>query len=135
MFRRFAGQIHLDEQFECAARLNRGVIDFLDQGRVVDRVNHVEESGGLPGFVRLEVTDEMPGNGEIRGLRSFLLSFLDLVLTEVDLPGLCRGANLAGVEGLGDGDETDAGEVAAGPGGSARDTVAHVRQAATEIVH
>ena len=135
MFRRFAGQIHLDEQFQCATRLGRRFVDFLEQGRVVDRVNHVEEGGGLPGFIRLQVTDEMPGDGEIRGLRSFLLSFLDLVLAEVDLSGLCRGAHPARVEGFRDGDDTDAGDVAAGPGGGARDTVAHVRQPATEIVH
>ena len=77
----------------------------------------------------------MPAQREVVGLRALLLRFLDFVFAEVELSGTRGGANVGGAEGLGDGNEADAGGVAPGPGGGARDAIANVRQPGRDRVH
>ena len=77
----------------------------------------------------------MPAQREIRGLFAFLLRFLDFVFAEVGLSGERGGAHVSGAEGLRNRNETDAGGIAAGPVGGARDAIANVRQPGGQIGH
>src|SRR5471032_2560374 len=95
-------------------------------------MDDVELSRSLFGFIRLQVSDQMPDDGQVARRGALELGFLDFVFSEVDLP-LSRGcAHGVGVEGLGNGEKPDEGRVASGPGGGARDAIANVRQPGAE---
>ena len=74
-------------------------------------------------------------SGRSARLLALVLRFLDFVFAEVDLSGERGGAHVSGVECFGDRKEADAGGIAAGPVGGARDAIANVRQPGREIVH
>ena len=112
---RFARQIHLDEHVQTTSRRARGFIEFLDQRRAINRLDDVE-SGGFFGLVRLQVSDQMPAQGEIGGLVHLEQRFLDLVLAEVDLTGIGGSAHELGGKGFGNGDEANRGRDRARPG-------------------
>ena len=91
-------------------------------------MHDVESGRSLPGFVRLEVADEMPAQREICCLRHLQQTFLDPVFAEVDLA--CGGGGPYDVrgEGLGDGDQADGAWIASDPAGRAGDAFADIRQ-------
>src|SRR5580765_9041793 len=77
------------------------------------------------------MSDQVPFEWKIGQVLPFLLRFLQLVLAEVDLPLVCRSTYGLCTKRLRDGDETDSGGIASGPGGGARDAFANVRQPGT----
>ena len=77
------------------------------------------------------MSDEVPSERKVGQILTFLLSFLQLVLAEVDLSIGGDRANGVGRERFRDGDEADLRRVASGPGGGARDAIANVRQPGT----
>ena len=91
-------------------------------------MDHIETGGSLFGFVRLEMTDEMPADRQIRSTLHLEKSFLQLVLSEVHLTRLGGSADGVGSERLGNGDEPNRGGIAPGPTGGARDSVANRSQ-------
>jgi hypothetical protein len=131
VFCRLARQIHLDEQFDAATDRGGGFIDLLEQRDAVDGVNHVEFGGGLFCLVCLKMSDQVPFERKVGQVLPLLLSFLQLVLAEVDLSLVCRRTHGVRTKCLRDGDETDSRGVASGPGGGARDAFANVRQPGT----
>src|SRR5262249_39039418 len=103
----------------------------LEQKSAVDGVNDVKLGRGLPGLVRLQMSDEVPSERQVRQILTFLLSFLELVFAEVDLAIPGDRANGVRSVRFRDGDEVDLRKVASGPGGGARDTIANVCQPGT----
>jgi hypothetical protein len=91
-----AGEINLYEQLDLAARRPSGFVEFRDQCPIVHRVNDVEPRPGFPGFVRLQVADQMPPDPEVGGLVHLLQRFLDLVFAEIDLARLGGRADVVG---------------------------------------
>jgi hypothetical protein len=81
------------------------------------------------------MTHEMPPEGKPGRLADLPERFLDLVLAEIDLAGICGGANDICAEGLGDGDEADLRRVASGAAGGVRDAFADLPQPCAERVH
>src|SRR5215471_4651716 len=131
MFRRLAGQIHLDEQLDATLNSRGGLINSLEQRGAVDGMNHVELGDGFFCLVRLEVSDQVPFERQVGQILPLLLRFLQFVLAEVDLAVLGRRAYGVGAESLRDSDETDMRRIASGPVGGARDVFANVRQPGT----
>ena len=107
MLGRLSGEIHLDQDLDVAALLRDRFVNRSQQVYRVDRVNHVEQRAGLPGLVRLEMPDEVPAKGKTARGKDLGLSFLDLVLAEVHLPGLAGRANGFERERLGNSDEAN----------------------------
>ena len=103
----FPRQIHLHQQIDGSTGTPSRFVELRDQLRAVHRVNHVETFGGLASLVGLKMTDQMPADcraGEGEHLRH---AFLNLVLPEIDLAGVCRQADVVGAERLGNGDESN----------------------------
>src|SRR3954452_11995148 len=64
-------------------------------------------------LVRLQMTDEVPVDREVRSLLDFLQRLLHLVFAEIAMAGHVRGTDGVRREGFGDGDETDRGGIPA----------------------
>jgi hypothetical protein len=109
MLGQFSGEVHLDQDFDLAILLRNLLVNLSQQVYRINRVNHVEQRGGLPGLVRLEMPDEVPAKGKAARRKDLGLGLLDLVLAEVDLPRPGGSAN--GFEGkrLGNSDEANRG--------------------------
>ncbi len=106
MLGRFTCQINLDEQIDPAHCCSGRIVQFGEECGAVNRMHNVE-AAGLLRFVRLEMADEMPPQGQIRRLIHFRQRFLHFVFAEIDLPELSGGANIVGGKCFRDGDEAD----------------------------
>ena len=126
-------EIDLHEQFELAPGLGGRLVEFARPATA--RRSNGSTSNRPPAFRALfdcRWPTRCQRSGRSARLRPSSASFLDLVLAEVDLPGVGGGANVVGVEGLGNGDEADGGGVAPGPAGGARDAIANAVQPGAE---
>ena len=75
-------------------------IESAGDPRAVHGVDPLETAGDVAGLVRLDGTDEVPDDVEVRqGLR-FRNGFLEVVLAEIALTGVKGGPNLGGGSGL-----------------------------------
>src|SRR5262249_12347369 len=131
VLRRLAREIGLHEQIDPPSRRVGGIVDLSQQIRVVDRMDH-GEAGRLLRFVRLEMSDQMPADGQVQGLRALLQRFLNLVFAEIRLSAFGGGADVLDGKCFRDGDEGNGGWIAPGPAGCARDAVAHAGQPGPE---
>jgi hypothetical protein len=91
-------------------------------------MNHLKVPGSLGRLVGLEMSHQMPRRPPIAERLDLCDRFLNAVLAELGLTGIERGANDVGGNGLGNGDETNRGGIAAGPDGGVRDATADVVQ-------
>jgi hypothetical protein len=124
-------QIDLHQQIDSSSCRGGGLVEAGDQPVRVDRLDDVEACRLLR-FVRLQVSDQVPADRQIRRLVHLEQRFLDLVFAKVDLAGLGGGAHVLGGKCLGNGDEADGGGIAPGPAGRPRDPRANVRQPGPE---
>ena len=72
--------------------------------------------------------DEMPDDLQVTRFGTFGLRFLDFVFAEVNVTRGGGRADRVSRKCLRNGDQSDVGRVASGPGGGARDAIANVRQ-------
>ena len=82
-FRRFKGEVHLDEYRQAfAAFIAADAFEALGEFDGVDGVYEIEELNGFAGFVGLEVPDEVPFGIAAADLGDLPFRLLHLILTE-----------------------------------------------------
>ncbi len=114
-----AGEIHLDEDGLIVVAVP---VEGAGETQAVDGLDEVEERGGDPCFVTLQVADEVPADAGGGG-RDLGLGFLDAVFTQVAEADGVGGFDDGQFEGLGDGDGGYVGGVAAGACGGGGDAL------------
>ena len=107
MFGGLAGQVDLNQHLRSAAGLARRPIEAPQEVYAVYRVDPVERRRSLPCLVRLQVSDEVPGNWERGRGHALLQRLLHLVLAKVVQPRFDRGPDVIETEGLRDCDQPD----------------------------
>jgi hypothetical protein len=96
-------------------------------------LNHVEELGGLTGFVRLQVADEMKARaGKVFDERLFGFEFLDVIFAELAQAAGVGFLNRGGGKDLADGEQEYFVAAAAGLSASPLKTILQIGQAAGE---
>ena len=98
-------------------------------------MDNIEQLDSPARFISLQVTYQMPGEGQTGRVADFLQGFLDFVFAEVGLAGGRGGTDGVGGERLGNGDQEDRSRIAPDPAGSARDSLADAGQPGAEIEH
>ena len=82
MLRLLVRKIDLNQHTRAIGGLACGSIHTLKQVKTVDRLDPRERRGRAPGFVRLQVADQVPLEIEIGECVNFRQCFLDAILTE-----------------------------------------------------
>jgi len=79
--RSLPGEVYFDQDLKHTINLCRPSVQFFGKVDAVQRVDHVKETDRNLSLVRLEMTDEVPGNG-LSHLFNLFLRFLDIIFAE-----------------------------------------------------
>ncbi len=96
-------------------------------------MNHIKQLDRSPGFVRLQVADQMPARSFPTNQGNLCFRFLDAVLAEVGRSGRYGWSNRFGRMGLAYGHQPNFFRPAIGPRSGRRDTLVHVIKTLTKV--
>src|SRR5262249_22925056 len=131
---RLAADVHLHERGHGTSERSRPLVELTCQLETIERVDEIEQLDGVPDFVGLQVTNEMPRDGSPER-RYLVLGFLDAVLAEGGYAGGDGLADTVDIDRLRHADQEDVGSAPARPLRGARDPLAHALQIRADLGH
>jgi len=126
----FLTQVNFDKDAERVGtgKFGAGAIQTLGEGEIVDGIDGMKQSGGLGGFIALQVADQVPGSGQIFDGIALPFPLLDAIFAEMTEAGVECFLNGAGGMSFGDGDQRDLAGIARSTGRGGGDAVLDAAQ-------